>query len=63
MEDEVEYLGGHPRVDPLDDGEIILDPGRIIVAQYGVGGDMGAQIAAAEVDVEEMTPMVVVVGC
>jgi hypothetical protein len=47
----------------LDDGEIILDPARIIGARYGVGGDMGAQIAAAEVDVEEMTPMVVVVGC
>jgi hypothetical protein len=62
-EDEVEDLRGHPRVDPLDDGEIILYPARIIRARDGVGGDVSAQIAATEVDVEEMTPMVVVVGC
>ena len=47
----------------MDDGEIVFDPAGIIGARDGVGGDVGAQVAAAEVDVEEVTPMVVVVGC
>ena len=28
-EDEIEDLGGHPLVDPLDDGEVVLHPARI----------------------------------
>ena len=62
-EDKIEDLGRHARVDPLDDGEIIFDPARIIEARNGVGGDVGAQIAAAKVYVEEVAPMVVIVGC
>jgi hypothetical protein len=46
----------------LDDGEIVLDPARISEARNGIRGDVIAQIAAAEVDVEEMTLMVVIVG-
>ena len=60
-EDEIEDLGGDSHVDPLYDGEIILDPLRIMRLWDGVGGDVGAEIASPKVDVEELTPMVVVV--
>jgi hypothetical protein len=61
-EDEVKNLGGHPRVDPLDDGEIVFDPAGIIGARNGVGGHVRAQVAAAKVDIKKMRPMIVVVG-
>jgi hypothetical protein len=46
----------------LDDGEVVLDPTRITWVRDGVGGDMFKEVASTEVDVEEMAPMVVVVG-
>jgi hypothetical protein len=46
----------------LDDGEIILDPTRVGWARSRVGGDMVEEIAQAEVDIEEVTPMVVIMG-
>jgi hypothetical protein len=46
-EDEIEDLGGHPLVDPLDDGEVILYPMRIRRLGNGVGIDVAEEIAAA----------------
>jgi hypothetical protein len=40
VEHQIENLDGDPRVDPLDDGEIVLDPTRIGWARDGVGGDV-----------------------
>ena len=59
---EIKDLDGDLHVDPLYDGEIILDPLRIMRLRDGVGGDVGAEIASPKVDVEDLTPMVVVVG-
>ena len=61
-EDEIEYLGGDAHVNPLDDGEVILDPLGIMRLRHGGGVDVGAKIAAPEVNFEEVAPMVVVVG-
>ena len=61
-EDEIEDLGGDAHVDPLDDGEVILDPLGIMGLRHGGGVDVGAKIAAPEVNFEEVAPMVVVVG-
>jgi hypothetical protein len=61
VENQIEDLGGDPRVDPLDDSEIILDRSRIGWARSGVGVDMVEEIASAKVDVKEMTPIVVIV--
>jgi hypothetical protein len=60
-EDEVQDPGGDSSVDPLNNGEIILDATRIIRARNGVSGDMMKNIASTEVNIEEITPMVVVV--
>ena len=60
--EHVEDLGGDAGVEPLDDREIVFQPLRIVGAGKTVGGDMRAQVAAAEVEIEEMSPMVVVVG-
>ena len=60
-EDEVEDLRGHAGVDPLDDGEVVRDPARIVGTRGGVGGDVISKIAAPEVNLEQMAPMVVVV--
>ena len=38
---EIKDLGGESHVDPLDDGEIILDPLRIMWLRDSGGGDMG----------------------
>jgi hypothetical protein len=46
-EDEIEDLGGHPLVDPLDDGEVVLYPARIRRLGNGVGVDVAEEIAAA----------------
>ena len=46
-EDEIEDLGGHPLVDPLDDGEVVLHPARIRGLGDGVGVDVAEKIAAA----------------
>ena len=60
-EDEIEDLSGHPLVDPWDDGEVVLHPARIRGLGDRVGGDMAEEIASAEMNFEEMTPMIVVV--
>jgi hypothetical protein len=49
---KIKNLGGNPSVDPLYDGEIILDPARIITARNRANGDMVKKIAAAEVNVK-----------
>jgi hypothetical protein len=60
-EDKVENLSGHTCVYPLDDGEVVGDPARVVGAGDGVGGDVIAEIAAPKMDLEEVAPMVVVV--
>ena len=60
---EIEDFCGDSHVDPLYNGEIILDPLRIMKLRASVVGDVRAEVASPKVDVEEMTPMVVVVGC
>ena len=57
---EIEDFCGDSHVDPLYNGEIILDPLRIMKLRASVVGDVRAEIASPKVDVEEMTPMVVV---
>ena len=61
-EDEIEYLGGDSRVNPLDDREIVLCPARITRTRDGVRGDVVKKIAAPEMNFEEMTPMIIIVG-
>ena len=60
--EHVEDLGGDTSVEPLDDGEIILNPLRIIWAGNTSGGHVRAKIAATEVKIKEVPPMIVVVG-
>lgn len=60
--DEIEDLCGDSHVDPLNNGEIILDPLRIMKLRKRVVGNVRAEIASPKVDVEEVTPMVVVVS-
>jgi hypothetical protein len=61
-EDGVEYLGGDARVDPLDDREVVLDPSWIIEAWNAVRGDVGEKIASPQMNLEEVAPVIVVVG-
>lgn len=61
-EDEIKDLGRDAHVDPLDDGEVILDPLGIMGLRHGGVFDVGTKIAAIEVNFEEVSPMVVVVG-
>jgi hypothetical protein len=61
-EDKVKDLDEDRSVDPPDDGEIILDPTRIIRARNGVGSDVVKKIAVVEFKVKEMTSVVVVAG-
>ena len=60
--DEIEDLCGDSHVDPLNNGEIILDPLRIMKLRKRVIGNVRAEIASSKVDVEKVTPMVVVVS-
>jgi hypothetical protein len=60
-EDEVQDPSGDSCVDPLNNGEIIVEPTRIIRARNGFSGDMMKKIASTEVNIEEITPMVVFV--
>ena len=46
-EDKVENLGGHPLVDPLYSGEVVLHPARIRGLGNGVVVDVAEEIAAA----------------
>jgi hypothetical protein len=59
---EIEDFCGDSHVDLLNNGEIILDPLRIMKLRASIVGDVRAEIASPEVDVEEVTPMVVVVS-
>ena len=59
---EIEDFCGDSHVDPLNNCEIILDPLRIMKLRASVVGDVRAEVASPKVDVEEMTPMVVVVS-
>ena len=61
-EDEIEDFSGHPGVDPLDDGEIVLDPLEVGGLRNGVLGDMRAQVAATEVNIKKMALVIVIVG-
>jgi hypothetical protein len=47
VEDEIEDLGGHPLVDPLDDGEVVFHPTRIRGLGDGVGINVAEEIASA----------------
>ena len=60
--DKIEDLCGDSHVDPLNNGEIILDPLRIMKLRKRVVDNVRAEIASPKVDVEEVTPMVVVVS-
>ena len=60
--DEIEDLCGDSHVDPLNNGEIILDPLRIMTFRKRFVGNVRAEIASPKVDVEEVTPMIVVVS-
>ena len=60
--DEIEDLCGDSHVDPLNNGEIILDPLRIMKLRKRVIGNVRAEIASPKVDVEEVTPMIIVVS-
>jgi hypothetical protein len=44
-EHQIENLGGDPSVNPLDDGEVVLDPTSINWVWNGVGGDVAEEIA------------------
>ena len=59
---EIEDFCGDSHVDALNNGEIILDPLRIMKLRASVVGDVRAEVASPKVDVEEMMPMVVVVS-
>jgi hypothetical protein len=59
---EIEDFREDLHVDPLNNGEIILDPLQIVKLRASVGGDVRAEITSTEVDIEEVTPMVVVVS-
>ena len=59
---EIEDFRGDSHVDPLNNGEVILDPLRIMKLRASVVGDVRAEVAPPEVNVEEVTPMVVVVS-
>ena len=59
---EIEDFRGDYHVNPLDNGEIILDPLWIMRLRASVGSNVRAEIASPEVDIEEVTPMVVVVS-
>lgn len=59
---EIEDLSRNAHVDPLYDGQVVLHPLSIQGTRNGVVGDMRVKVAATEVYIKEMTPMVVVVG-
>ena len=49
MVEDVEDFRGDLCVKPLDDGKVVLDPLGIIWSRDSVGGDVGAEVAAAKV--------------
>jgi hypothetical protein len=59
-EDKIEDLCGQPLVEPLDDNEIVLNLVRIRGLGNRGDGDVVQEFAAAEVDLEEMAPVVIV---
>ena len=46
----------------MDDGEVVLGPARIVGAGNGTRVDVIPKVAAAKVDLKEVSPMVVIVG-
>jgi hypothetical protein len=56
--DQVEELGGDPGVDPLNDGEVILDLAWIGEPWCRGKVDVIAEAAATEMNMEEVAPMV-----
>jgi hypothetical protein len=60
-EDEIEDFSRDAGVNPLDDGEAVRNPARICGVGNGVGGDMIMKVAAPEVNLKGMVPVVVVV--
>ena len=60
-EDEIKNLGAHPLVDPLYHSEIILDPAGIRGRRRDAEVDVRHEIAATQVHLKKMPPMVVVV--
>ena len=60
-EDQVEDLGAHPLVDPLYNSKIVFKPARIRGARDGVDVDVLKKIAPAEMNLEEMTPVIILV--
>jgi hypothetical protein len=61
-EDMGEDLGGDECLNPLDNGEIFLYPLRIGGVTDEVGGGMTLKVATSEFNIEEVAPMVIVVG-
>lgn len=59
---EVEELHGCEGVEPLDDGEIVFHPTRIVRRGCNVAGDTVEKGAMPEMDLEKMTPMIIVVA-
>lgn len=60
-EDEIEDLGAHPLVDPLYNSKIILNPAGIRGRRRDAEVDVRQEIAATQVHLEEMPPMIVIV--
>ena len=60
--DEIEDLRGDSHVDPLNNGKTILDPLRVMKLRKRIVGNVRAEIASPKVDVNVVTPMVVVVS-
>jgi hypothetical protein len=60
--DQVEELGGDPGVNPLDYREVVFQPVSVGGARHRGWMYMVAKTALSKVDVEEVAPVVVVVG-
>lgn len=62
LDDKVEELHGDLHVEPLNNGEVIPQPAVIGLGRSSVVGDVVQQGAAAEVDLQEVTLVVVVLA-
>ena len=60
--EHVEDLGGYAGIEPLDNCEVVLNPLRIIEPRCAGESDMGAQVAASEVKIKQVAPVVIIVG-
>lgn len=59
---EVEQLGGDAGVEPLNNGEVVLEPAWIVRSRRSITGDMVEERASSEMDLEKMTPVIIVVA-